>query len=258
MLLGFIFCLFILSLCLFVFKWNKAGFSIMITALLLFLLIGSGVFVSFINLQETPFNPERFKYFYTHWKPKNTIILLGSGTVKIAETGEVIPSTPGYARIYQSAHLYFSCKKSSSVCNIIISGGDVTKSGRSEAATYKDILVNLGVKSADIIVEDKSLNTFKNAEFCSKILIQTQKEQKNHEIFLVTSAFHLPRSLLYFAHFNIFPIPVASDYFSIRISFTPTSYNFLISDFVVKELIGYMRYSIYNALGLNPPSSREI
>jgi uncharacterized SAM-binding protein YcdF (DUF218 family) len=246
MLLCFIFCLLVLSLFLLLLKFKKAGLSVMIMALMLFLLIGNGVLISPLmqDLESAYTTPSPLS-----WKSKNAIILLGAGAVKVPKIEQVKPSVLGYGRLQESARLYFSCKKTNSDCKIITSGGDGTHAGESEAVVYKTALISIGVQPSDIIIESNSLNTFKNAELSSKIL----ESSPFNQVFLVTSAFHLNRSLLYFNHFGVFPIPRASDYFSNKISFLPTGYNFTLADLAIMEKIGIIRYHFYNFVGWNPP-----
>lgn len=180
------------------------------------------------------------------WQSKNAIILLGAGTVTLPVNNEVIPSAFAYSRITKAASLYLSCVKQHT-CKIIVSGGDALKTGRSEAEVYEEVLLQLGVKQADIIIENKSMNTYQNAQFTSKLI----KQEQYGMTFLVTSGIHLKRSLLYFNKFDIHAIPVASDYLKSGISLFPHGYNMMLADTAMHEYLGILRFYVYERLGWN-------
>lgn len=183
------------------------------------------------------------------WSGRNAIVLLGGGVEKRA-TAE--PGLFSYSRIVAAAELYGQCRSAGADCKILISGGAPQHAGASEAEVYRGVLSRLGIDGADIIAETESRNTFQNAQFTSAILAQRQVDR----VILVTSAFHLQRSELYFRHFGVTATPVRSDYLSARISPLPLAFNFVAADFAFHEYIGIARYHIYNALGWNPPFAR--
>jgi uncharacterized SAM-binding protein YcdF (DUF218 family) len=230
------------------FRWRKiAAIAISIT-LIAFEAVGSGWIPSLLlgPLQSTSAdqNPA--------WGVRNVIIVLGDGTVRLPSQSIVKPSALAYSRILEAARLYSLAKKSNHQCNILISGGDASGTGISEADAYRAQMTQLGVTDGDIIVERRSMNTFQNAEFTGSIL----QGQQFDELFLVTSGLHLRRALLYFGYFNIHPTPSAADYVVPSISILPTGYNFAIADLAAHEYVGILRYYIYNLLGWNPKGNR--
>ncbi|BCD61239.1 hypothetical protein NitYY0826_C0072 [Nitratiruptor sp. YY08-26] len=56
-----------------------------------------------------------------------------------------------------------------------------------------------------VLYEDRSLDTYQNAAFCAKIL-------PKKEIYLVTSAVHMPRAYRLFTHFGFRITPVKTDF----------------------------------------------
>ena len=76
-----------------------------------------------------------------------------------------------------------------------------------EAPAARELLIELGVDPARIIVEDKSRNTEENAQFTAAIVPPEPKQRW----LLVTSAFHMPRAIGVFekAGFNVVADPVA-------------------------------------------------
>lgn len=77
---------------------------------------------------------------------------------------------------------------------IYISGGSPLQNQESESSVYARELISLGVNSEDIIVEENSKNTNENALFIK------QELEKNgiKNIILITSAFHMKRSMFIF------------------------------------------------------------
>ncbi len=176
--------------------------------------------------------------------------MLGAGTVKSNDTLSPRPTLLAYSRIYETARLYFLCKKTNAQCNIIISGGDALSTGESEASVYQTALNALGIENSNIILEKNSMNTYQNAEFTSAIL----KKENADAVFLVTSGIHMKRALLYFSNFGMHPTPAVSDYISTRITLVPLGYTFALTDFALHEYTGIARFYIYNYFGLNKRS----
>ncbi|SDP66662.1 YdcF family protein [Selenomonas ruminantium] len=77
---------------------------------------------------------------------------------------------------------------------IILSGGQVYSDSGPEAVIAKRILMDLGVPEDKIIVEGRSINTTQNAQFSTEIM----REKGLKKPILVTSAFHMRRSVLNF------------------------------------------------------------
>lgn len=239
----FIFLLLLLTLLFGVFCYKKLNLLIGLITLLTFLLIGNG-FIPFYLLKSLQIykEPQVIK-----WKENNTIVVLGAGTSKLAGSDETKPSLMSFSRITTAAALYHHCKINSSHCHILISGGDPQHNGKTEATTYRDTLINLGINGADIQLEPDSKKTFQNAKFSSALLGQ----QPDRQVLLVSSGLTLRRALLYFSYFNMHPIPVPSDFITIPFTKFPLAYNLAINDFAVHEIIGIAQFYIYNFFGWN-------
>lgn len=91
---------------------------------------------------------------------------------------------------------------------IIFSGGQVFPDTGNEAHIAKRLLQGLGVPGQKIIIEDKSLNTTENVKYVKEILVAGGFSKPA----LVTSAFHMERSVMNFAQAGINVTPVPSDY----------------------------------------------
>ena len=93
--------------------------------------------------------------------------------------------------------------------------------------------------------EDKSLTTYQNASFTSKLF---EKLKLKKEIFLVTSAYHMKRSYYLFKHFGfkIITKPVGFFYSPNYkwIDFLPSANNFYISYKALHEYFGLLSLKI--------------
>ncbi|MEN6566458.1 MAG: YdcF family protein [Veillonellales bacterium] len=100
---------------------------------------------------------------------------------------------------------------------VIISGGQVFEDSGREAVIARRILLGLGIPEEQILVEDTSLNTTQNAMNVKKIL----GERGFWQPILVTSAFHMERSILNFAKQGVRAQAYPADYL---VSTTPGLY----------------------------------
>lgn len=224
-------------------RWIKARNILSVFIVLTMILIGVGIAPRYLLDKLQDGYEDRTK---VNWVTNNVIVLLGAGTQKIQSGIE--PSLFSYGRISETARLYNDCVQSSTECNVIVSGGDASINGESEAEVYKSYLFDLGIVAKDIIAESKSMNTWQNAQFSSDII-----NTKSYDcVVLVTSGLHLQRSELYFSHFGINTIPVRADYMGAKLSMIPLWYNFAVMDFAIHEWLGFYRYYFYSYMGWNP------
>lgn len=233
-----------LAIALALLKWRRCSRALLALALIVLLAVGCGPLPNWLlaRLQadvavDAP----------VAWGQRNAIVLLGAGTVRVAGTGQVEASLFAYGRIAKAAELYRACRQAERVCKVEVSGGDARGLGQSEAAIYAGDLQRLGVDSADLLPEPRSMNTWQNAQFSGPLL----KAYGADRVLLVSSGFHLRRGMLYFTHFGIHATPVRADYVSGIASWKPLSYNFTMSDMALHEYAGIARYHWYNVMGWN-------
>jgi uncharacterized SAM-binding protein YcdF (DUF218 family) len=125
---------------------------------------------------------------------------------------------------------------------IIISGGQVFANTGKEAEIARHILLGLGIADSKIIVEGQSLNTTDNARFTKVIL----EERGFTRPVLVTSAFHMERSVQQFAKYGMSVTPYPTDYqTNIRFVFEwhqlwPRADAFYNTQLAIKEYLGLM------------------
>jgi uncharacterized SAM-binding protein YcdF (DUF218 family) len=230
---------------------RRSAYLIAALALVLFLGVGCGPIPALLasGLQES------YPATVAVQKAQVTaIVLLGGGTELAADgrTQSVEVGPLAFGRLVKTLQLYRECKQVNSVCIVLITGGDPIHRGKTEAAVYGAVLRQSGVDPADLVLEERSLNTFQNAGYTAPLL----QSRKVDQVFLVTSGVHLRRSLLYFAHFGVVARPVRGDHVSAETHFLPVSHNFLVMDLVLHEYAGLVRYHVYQFMGWNVQAKR--
>ncbi len=182
----------------------------------------------------------------------DAIVVLGGATKSVASP-RVLPDLNQHGdRLIYAAKLYQEGKAPL----IILSGGRIEWFGaeNSEAQDMAEILQLMGIPPEAIIEEGNSVNTYENAINTQIIL----KENKINSILLVTSAFHMPRSLLIFQRLGINPIPAPTDFFvseqevaavnysteSKILSFLPEANSLAHTTLVIKEYLGTLIYRL--------------
>jgi uncharacterized SAM-binding protein YcdF (DUF218 family) len=131
----------------------------------------------------------------------DVIILLGGGIYEKASdlTGVGAPSEEALVRVVTAARL----QKRLGV-PIIACGGQVFGDRAAEAPVLKRFLVDLGVPSGQVILEQNSRDTFENAKYARQIVERFDYKAP----LLVTSGFHMKRSVLSFAKVGMAVTPV--------------------------------------------------
>jgi uncharacterized SAM-binding protein YcdF (DUF218 family) len=122
-------------------------------------------------------------------------------------------------------------------CRIIVSG-DKT------ARIMADVLLDLGVPQALLTVEQQSTHTVDSVR-------QLKKLVGGEPFFLVTSAGHLPRSMLLVAQQGLKAIPVPTD-FQLprdwrRAELAPSPFSLQVSNLAVREHLGILWYRLRGA-----------
>lgn len=128
----------------------------------------------------------------------------------------------------------------------------IIPSGLGVAQTDAKFLRELGVPDDAIIVENKARNTEENAKFVSELLSGRLTEQsKRYKVLLVTSMWHMKRSLLMFKIYapELEVIPVSTDSVvkgKVEIKdFLPDSGSFFNNTVLLHEFVGYWWYRIF-------------
>lgn len=199
--LGFA-CL-LLAIVLILFRWRRRWVPYVVGLTLMVLMLGGNGWLSATLLRSL-----EFRHMPPNPIPRaDAIVVLGGATrpqvpprawVEVNEAGD----RPLYgAKLYKEGKAPF----------LVMSGGRVTWRGGvegSEAADMAELAIAMGVPKSAIIEEDTSLNTYQNAVQVKQIL----QEYNIQQVLLVTSATHMPRSVLIFKKQGIDAIPVPTDF----------------------------------------------
>jgi uncharacterized SAM-binding protein YcdF (DUF218 family) len=182
------------------FRWRKLGGF---TALLSFLILAVASWTSLGALMLNPLE-ERFQRPPMPDKVAGIIVLGGGleGAINLARGGYDINSGGDrYLEAAVLAHRYPDAK-------IVVSGGTGTMvlDGEGDADTAPKLFEGLGIPRSRLILEPESRNTYENVENIRKLVTPG----KDETWLLVTSAFHMPRSVGLFrkAAFPVLPWPV--------------------------------------------------
>jgi len=116
-------------------------------------------------------------------------------------------------RLMQAIDLY----KKGKIKKIFISGGsgNLFYNEKKEADILKAFLINISVPDSDIIIENKSKNTYENALFSAKIL----KQKKSKNLLLITSSLHIYRAKKCFEKVGLKVDIFPADYYNEELSF---------------------------------------
>jgi len=127
---------------------------------------------------------------------------------------------------------------------VIISGTDPLLPTSQEALAVKDFFINRGMKEENIIIEGDSRNTWENVRNVKEVVGEKP-------FFLVTSAYHMERSMREFEKVGSNPIPAPADFKRKPITynitdFIPNSQNLRKTDLAFHEYFGILYYRLLN------------
>ena len=145
-------------------------------------------------------------------------------------------------RVHQTAGLY----KAGKFKRVIVAGGNQpwSKVEQSEARAIRLLLLDWGVQATAIVLETESRNTRENAVNAWHLL----EETKCVRPLLITSAFHMQRSVKSFAKLGIEVFPVSTDIRVIHSSkytvfdFIPNANALKMTTDAIREWIGQLTY----------------
>ena len=180
----------------------------------------------------------------------DAIVLLGGGMGSNTNVYPYAEMWSGADRVWHAARLYRAGK-----APIVIS------TGVGERESSLPLLRDLGVPEAAVVIEDKARNTEENAKFVERLLkerahaeAQRHGEEEKKKVLLVTSAWHMRRSVLMYRRYapNLEIIPAAADYeatvntghpFWFK-DIWPDAATFAANSAMLKECIGYWGYRL--------------
>lgn len=169
----------------------------------------------------------------------DTVVLLLGGVKK---NKFLISSSLGESTLFrasESLRIYFAKNKTP---QIIISGTDPSIPEYNEAKVVGYFLEEMGVNHENIIFDDKSVNTFESAKNIKEMLGEKS-------FFLVTSAYHMPRTMGIFQKMGAKAIPAPADFktgnnYNLLRIFFPDPENLKKADLAFYEYFGILFYRL--------------
>ena len=180
-----------------------------------------------------------------HFASRTTFILLGGGT-RYDGDKRLVPKRDAFTRIVVTAELYRECRRAGGACRVIVSGGNPQHHEQAEADNYAPFLLARGVSASDLVLENESLNTYQNARNVTSIV----QPERDETLVLITSAYHMQRSLLAFHAFGLDTQAFTSNVRRPEATFFPRSHGFIDAETALHELVGIVRFRVYRSLGL--------
>ncbi len=173
----------------------------------------------------------------------DVIVLLGGGVYDGVPdlSGRGAPSDGMIGRVVTAVRLQHRLG-----LPVLFTGGSVFAGRTSEASVVKRFMVDLGVPADKILLEDKSLDTMENARFSREIL----KQKGLNRPILVTSAFHMRRSIEAFRKTGMEVVPVPSSFHTGPVRSTvwadwfPDAGSLETTATVVHEYLGLVFYTL--------------
>ena len=197
--------------------------------------IVSGKMTTYLESNYAPNKPSEVK-------TANAIVVL-SGMVRAIETksGLNYEWNGNVDRFFAGVNLF----KLNKAPTLIFTGGKLPWSiGVPEGEYLKNMAIKFGVPEKNILLTENIENTDQEAKAIKKLF-----SKDNHQVILVTSAFHMPRAKLVFkaAGVNLIPYPVdfksASEKLTFM-SFIPSAGGFAGTSAFVREMIGRTYYNL--------------
>jgi uncharacterized SAM-binding protein YcdF (DUF218 family) len=150
----------------------------------------------------------------------------------------------GADRVVHAVELY----KKGIIKKIIISGGSgrLVTAARKEANELFNALVLMGVPANDMVIESESRNTYESAANVAMLL----KDSRSDQLLLITSAFHMRRSVACFKKAGFAIDSFSTDfythprYFTPDVLLIPKADSIMIWQKLFKEWVGMVAYKI--------------
>lgn len=193
--------------------------------------------------------------FMLAWEPPATPIKdLHPYKLGIVLTGATLQLSPndrvyfqrGADRVTHTVQLY----KAGLLDKILISGGSgrLVNESEPEANLFKKAMVMMGVPDGDIIIENETRNTYESAVQVKQML--EDQGYKGADCLLITSAFHMRRSLACYRKAGVYPDSFTTDFYSHSREFYPDSlivpqlHALTIWHKLAREWVGFLAYKL--------------
>jgi uncharacterized SAM-binding protein YcdF (DUF218 family) len=178
------------------------------------------------------------------------IIVLGGGTDFTGPNGALQPKGDSIEKIAMAGACFARARAEGADPHVIVSGGNPQQHPMAEADVYAPDLLALGIPAADLTRENRSWNTYQNAEFVAPLVKQQEADQAHPApLYLITTALHMHRSLLNFARFGMTPTPVTPPWHATHRTAWPSLQAFSLSAAALHEIVGTVVFHLYRVIG---------
>lgn len=183
---------------------------------------------------------------YASMRPHEMGIVLTGATIPFLEPNDRVYFNRGADRVTHTVQLY----KLGLIRKILISGGSgrIGGEGEPEADKFKAAMMLMGIPDSSIILENETRNTAESAIEVKKLLDSLNIEAKN--CLLITSAFHMRRSLACYRHQGVELESFSTDFFThprvfhLDILIVPKLEAMNIWTKLIKEWVGFVAYKM--------------
>jgi len=183
---------------------------------------------------------------YSDMKPHALGIVLTGVTISELQPDDRVYFHRGADRVTHAVQLY----KLGLIEKILISGGTglLTIDEEPEANKLRKAMVMMGVSDRDIFIENESRNTHESAVRVKPMLISLQLAPA--DCLLITSAFHMRRSLACFRKEGLTLAPFSTDFYAHPrffypdILFVPDLEAMVLWQKLIKEWVGIVAYKL--------------
>ncbi|HTE30790.1 MAG TPA: YdcF family protein [Chryseolinea sp.] len=181
---------------------------------------------------------------YADMRPHTLGIVLTGSTVPMLKPDDRVYFARGADRVTHTVQLY----KLGLIKKILISGGSgrLTDEDEPEANKFQKAMVMMGVAEQDIMIENETRNTYESAVAVKPMLDSLHFEAR--DCLLITSAFHMRRSLACYRKAGLDIEPFTTDFYSHPRVFYPDSLviprleALIIWQKLIKEWLGFVAY----------------
>jgi uncharacterized SAM-binding protein YcdF (DUF218 family) len=236
--LTFIFLILVASALLRNVKWKKRFFGIGMISLFIF----SNDFLAneVMNVWEIKTTP------YSAMHPHKIGIVLTGTTIPFIEPNDRVYFSRGADRVIHTVQLF----KLGLIKKILVSGGSGRLNGEEEpeADKFKAAMILMGIPDSVVILENETRNTAESAIEVQKML--DTLNIKAEDCLLITSAFHMRRSLACYRHQNIALESFSTDFYAHPRSFhldvliVPKVEAMQVWNKLIKEWVGFVAYKL--------------
>lgn len=216
-------------------QWSRSSFYTLMLAIGWLWLCSTSLFANYLTgTLERGFVPRAMSVI----GPADAIVLLGGAMRGDTHMGTLADLNQHADRLVYAVALY----KAGKAPVVVLTGGGVA-GARTEAAQMKDLLEVMGVPNQHVLLEEKSRNTHDNAVYTAQLL----KASGMDRILLVTSAYHMRRSLALFEAEGLDVVPAPTDFQrlvaeQVLPGWLPAVSNLYQSTDALHEIVGYWVY----------------